>query len=123
LRQDVAVTGSMNQQGDVQAIGGVNEKIEGFYDVCRIKGLTGTQGVVIPAANVEDLMLREDLLEAVAAKKFHVWPVSRIEQGIELLTGVPAGDRNGDGTFPAGTAFARLDNRLSEMAKTLKEYH
>src|SRR5712671_5800721 len=123
LRQDVAVTGSMNQQGDVQAIGGVNEKIEGFYDVCRIKGLTGTQGVIIPAANVEDLMLREDLLEAVAAKKFHVWPVSRIEQGIELLTGVPAGDRNGDGTFPAGTAFARLDDRLSEMAKTLKEYH
>jgi ATP-dependent Lon protease len=123
LRQDLAVTGSMNQQGDVQAIGGVNEKIEGFYDVCRIKGLTGTQGVVIPAANVEDLMLREDLLEAVAAKKFHVWPVSRIEQGIELLTGVPAGDRNGDGTFPAGTAFARSDDRLSEMAKTLKEYH
>ncbi len=123
LRQDVAVTGSMNQQGDVQAIGGVNEKIEGFYDVCRIKGLTGTQGVIIPASNVEDLMLREDLLDAVAAKKFHVWPVARIEQGIELLTGVPAGDRNGDGTFPSGTAFARLDDRLSEMAKTLKEYH
>jgi predicted ATP-dependent protease len=113
----------MNQQGDVQAIGGVNEKIEGFYDVCRIKGLTGTQGVIIPAANVEDLMLREDLLDAVAGKKFHVWPVARIEQGIELLTGVPAGDRNGDGTFPSGTAFARLDHRLSEMAKTLKEYH
>src|SRR6266481_1330717 len=123
LRQDVAVTGSMNQQGDVQAVGGVDEKIEGFYDVCRIKGLTGTQGVIIPASNVEDLMLREDLLDAVAAKKFHVWPVARIEQGIELLTGVPAGDRNGDGTFPSGTAFARLDDRLSEMAKTLKEYH
>jgi len=123
LRQDVAVTGSMNQQGDIQAIGGVNEKIEGFYDVCRIKGLTGTQGVAIPAANVEDLMLREDLLEAVAARKFHVWPIARIEQGIELLTGVPAGNRNGDGTFAAGTAFALLDARLAEMAEALKEYH
>jgi lon-related putative ATP-dependent protease len=123
LRQDVAVTGSMNQQGDIQAIGGVNEKIEGFYDVCRIKGLTGTQGVAIPAANVEDLMLREDLLEAVAARKFHVWPIARIEQGIELLTGVPAGNRNGDGTFVAGTAFALLDARLAEMAEALKEYH
>ena len=123
LRQDVAVTGSMNQQGDIQAIGGVNEKIEGFFDVCRIKGLTGTQGVTIPAANVEDLMLREDLLEAVAARKFHVWPVARIEQGIELLTGVPAGNRNGDGTFAAGTAFALLDARLAEMAEALKEYH
>ncbi|HSU87722.1 MAG TPA: AAA family ATPase, partial [Terriglobia bacterium] len=123
LRQDVAVTGSMNQQGDIQAIGGVNEKIEGFYDVCRIKGLTGTQGVAIPAANVEDLMLREDLLEAVAARKFHVWPIARIEQGIELLTGVPAGNRDGDGTFAAGTAFALLDARLAEMAEALKEYH
>jgi lon-related putative ATP-dependent protease len=123
LRQDVAVTGSMNQQGDIQAIGGVNEKIEGFYDVCRLQGLTGTQGVAIPAANVEDLMLREDLLEAVAAKKFHIWPVARIEQGIELLTGVPAGSRNGDGTFTAGTAFARLDARLSEMAQAIKDYH
>jgi len=123
LRQDVAVTGSMNQQGDIQAIGGVNEKIEGFYDVCQIKGLTGTQGVAIPAANVEDLMLREDLLEAVTARKFHVWPIARIEQGIELLTGVPAGNRDGDGTFAAGTAFALLDARLAEMAEALKEYH
>jgi ATP-dependent Lon protease len=123
LRQDVAVTGSMNQQGDIQAIGGVNEKIEGFYDVCRIRGLTGTQGVAIPAANIEDLMLREDLLEAVAARKFHVWPIARIEQGIELLTGVPAGNRNGDGAFAAGTAFALLDARLAEMAEALKEYH
>jgi len=122
LRQDIAVTGSMNQQGDVQAIGGVNEKIEGFFDVCRIKGLTGTQGVMIPASNVEDLMLREDLLEAVTAKKFHIWPIDRIEQGIELLTAMPAGSRNGDGTFPAGTAFALLDARLTEMAKTLKDF-
>src|SRR6476646_10056360 len=122
LRQDIAVTGSMNQQGDIQPIGGVNEKIEGFYDVCRIQGLTGTQGVAIPAANVEDLMLREDLLEAVAAKQFHIWPVARIAQGIEILTGVPAGERNGDGTFSIGTVFARMDERLAEMARTLKEF-
>jgi ATP-dependent Lon protease len=122
LRQDVAVTGSMNQQGEVQAIGGVNEKIEGFFDVCRIKGLTGTQGAIIPESNVEDLMLREDILEAVAAGKFHIWPVSKIEQGIEILTGTTAGCRNSDTHFPPGTAFALIDARLREMAKTMKEY-
>ena len=112
----------MNQQGDIQAIGGVNEKIEGFFDVCRIKGLTGSQGVLIPAANVEDLMLRDDVLEAVAAKQFHVWPVEKIEQGIELLTGMSAGHRNGDGSFDQQTVFGRVDRRLSDMAKKLKEY-
>jgi ATP-dependent Lon protease len=122
LRQDIAVTGSMNQQGDVQAIGGVNEKIEGFFDVCRIKGLTGTQGVVIPESNVEDLMLREDVLEAVTAGKFHIWPVAKIEQGIEVLTGVRAGCRNGDGTFEKGTVFAMMDERLNDMAKMMKEF-
>ena len=122
LRQDVAVTGSMNQQGDIQAIGGVNEKIEGFFDICSIHGLTGQQGVLIPHSNVEDLMLREDVLEAVAARKFHVWPVAKIEQGIEILTGVPAGARNGNGEFPAGSVFARMDTRLSEMARTLKDF-
>src|SRR5205823_5580317 len=105
LRQDIAVTGSINQQGDIQAIGGVNEKIEGYFDVCRIKGLTGTQGVMIPEANVEDLMLREDVLDAVASGKFHVWPVAKVEQGIELLTNVSAGSKNGTGRFEAGTAF------------------
>ena len=122
LRQDIAVTGSMNQQGDIQAIGGVNEKIEGFFDVCRIKGLTGSQGVLIPAANVEDLMLRDDLLDAVAGGKFHVWPVNKIEEGIEILTGAPAGYRNGDGDFDPQTAFGRVDQRLSEMAKRMKEF-
>jgi predicted ATP-dependent protease len=122
LRQDVAVTGSMNQQGEVQAIGGVNEKIEGFFDVCRIKGLTGTQGVIIPASNVEDLMLREDILEAVAAGKFHIWPVAKIEQGIEILTGTTAGSRNGEDRFAPGTAFALMDDRLREMAKTMKDF-
>jgi lon-related putative ATP-dependent protease len=122
LRQDVAVTGSMNQRGDIQAIGGVNEKIEGFFDTCRIYGLTGTQGVLIPAANVEDLMLREDVLDAVASGNFHIWPVMRIEQGIELLTGVKAGQRNGDGAFPLGTVFAKVDDRLRDMARMMKEY-
>ena len=122
LRQDIAVTGSINQQGDIQAIGGVNEKIEGFFDVCRIKGLTGTQGVTMPESNVEDLMLREDILEAVAAGKFHIWPVAKVEQGIEILTGKTAGQRNGDGKFDAGTVFALMDERLRDMAKTLKEF-
>jgi len=122
LRQDIAVTGSMNQQGDIQAIGGVNEKIEGFFDVCRIQGLTGTQGVMIPESNVEDLMLREDVLEAVAAGKFHLWPVAKVEQGIEILTRSTAGQRNGDGTFEAGSVFALMNERLKQMAKTLKEF-
>jgi len=122
LRQDIAVTGSINQQGDIQAIGGVNEKIEGYFDVCRIKGLTGTQGVMIPHSNVEDLMLREDLLDAVDAGKFHIWPVAKVEQGIEILTEVTAGSKNSDGKFQAGTVFALVDGRLREMAKTLKEF-
>jgi predicted ATP-dependent protease len=122
LRQDIAVTGSMNQQGDIQAIGGVNEKIEGFFGVCKIKGLTGTQGVMIPAANVEDLMLREDILEAVAAGNFHIWPVAKVEEGIEILTGKTAGCRNGDGTFGDGTVFARVNERLGAMARTLKDF-
>jgi predicted ATP-dependent protease len=122
LRQDIAVTGSINQQGDIQAIGGVNEKIEGFFDVCRIKGLTGTQGVMMPASNVEDLMLREDILDAVTAGKFHIWPVAKIEQGIEILTGTLAGQKNGDGKYDPGTVFALMDDRLRDMARTLKEF-
>jgi len=122
LRQDIAVTGSINQQGDIQAIGGVNEKIEGFFDVCRIKGLTGTQGVMMPESNVEDLMLREDVLEAVAAGKFHIWPVAKVEQGIEILTGSTAGQKKCDGKFEPGTVFALMDERMSQMARTLKEF-
>ncbi len=122
LRQDIAVTGSMNQQGEVQAIGGINEKIEGFFDVCKIKGLSGTQGVIMPHTNVEDLMLREEILDAVAAKKFHIWPVARIEEGIEILTGAAAGKRNDDGTFEKGTVFALIDERLNQMASTMKDF-
>jgi lon-related putative ATP-dependent protease len=122
LRQEIAVTGSVNQQGDIQPIGGVNQKIEGFYDVCRVKGLTGTQGVMIPIENVEDLMLREDVIETVAAGKFHILPVDTIEHGIEILTGVKAGARGVDGKFEPGTVLRLADDRLREMANTLKEF-
>jgi len=122
LRQDIAVTGSINQQGDIQAIGGVNEKIEGFFDVCRIKGLSGTQGIMMPQSNVEDLMLREDILDAVANGKFHLWPVARVEQGIEILSGTAAGGKGPDGKFEPGTVFAMVDNRLRQLAQTLKDF-
>jgi len=122
LRQEIAVTGSVNQQGDIQPIGGVNQKIEGFYDVCRVKGLTGTQGVMIPIENVEDLMLREDVIETVAAGKFHILPVDTIEHGIEILTGVKAGARGVDGKFEPGTVLRLADDRLRGMANTLKEF-
>ncbi len=122
VRQDLAVTGSVNQQGDVQPIGGVNEKIEGFYDVCRIKGLTGKQGVLIPAPNVEDLMLRKDVVQAVADGRFHVYPVRTIEQGIEILTGVGAGAPPAARKMVANSVFAKVDERLLEMATTLHRF-
>ncbi|MBI3668455.1 MAG: AAA family ATPase, partial [Acidobacteria bacterium] len=122
IRQDIAVTGSVNQQGDIQPIGGVNQKIEGFYDVCRVKGLTGRQGVIIPVENVEDLMLRDDVVEAVAAGKFQVLPVATVEEGIEMLTGVKTGQRDAQGKFEPNTVYALVDERLREMAQTLKEY-
>ena len=122
LRQEIAVTGSVNQQGDIQPIGGVNEKIEGFYDICRLRGLGGAHGVLIPSENVEDLMLRDDVIEAVVAGTFHIHPVSRVEEGIEILTGVAAGRRDARGRFEPETVFARVDERLRDMARTLKEY-
>ncbi len=122
IRQDIAVTGSVNQQGDIQPIGGVNQKIEGFYDVCRVKGLTGRQGVIIPVENVEDLMLREDVIDAVAEGKFHILPVATVEEGIQILSGVKGGQPDGDGKFEPDTVFALVDQRLREMAQTLKEY-
>ncbi len=122
IRQELAVTGSVNQQGDVQPIGGVNQKIEGFYDICRIKGLTGSQGVLIPAENVDDLMLRDEVIKAVAEGRFQIYPVATIEQGIEILTGVHAGKRNSAGKFEPGTVFAKVDARLAQMAATLKKF-
>jgi len=122
IRQDLAVTGSVNQQGDVQPIGGVNQKIEGFYDVCRIKGLTGKQGVLIPSQNVEDLMLRDDVIEAVANGRFHIYPVSTIQQGIEILTSVCGGTRKSSGRFEAETVFGKADERLHQMASTMHSF-
>ena len=122
IRQELAVTGSVNQQGDVQPIGGVNQKIEGFYDVCRLKGLTGKQGVLIPAENIDDLMLRDEVIEAVAQGRFHIYPVGTIEQGIEILTGVRAGARDATGKFEPDSVFAKVDARLEQMASTLHKF-
>ncbi len=112
LRQEIAITGSVNQKGDIQAIGGVNEKVEGFYKFCKERGLTGKQGAMIPAANVADLMLHDEVVQAVRRKKFHVYAIERIEQGIEILTGVRAGTRGRNGRFPKGTVFGAVEDRL-----------
>ena len=122
LRQGIAVTGSVNQQGEVQAIGGVNEKVEGFFEVCRARGLTGDQGVLIPQANGRHLMLREEVVEAVREGLFHLWPVRTIDEGIEVLSGVPAGARGADGAFPEGTVHHRVDQRLAELAECMQGY-
>jgi len=121
VKQGIAVTGSVNQHGEVQAVGGVNEKIEGFFDVCKVKGLTGDQGVIIPASNVQNLQLREDVVEAVREGKFHIWAVRTVDEGIEILTGVPAGERGPDGRFPKGTVNDLVDRRLRELQKALEE--
>jgi Lon-like ATP-dependent protease len=122
VRQDVAVTGSVDQNGRVQAIGGVNEKVEGFFELCRRRGLTGRQGVLIPAANVADLQLEPDLVEAVRRGQFHVWSAAGVEEGIELLTGVPAGARGADGGFAADSVFGRCATRLGAMAEQLRRF-
>jgi len=122
IKQAIAVTGSVNQKGEVQAIGGVNEKIEGFFEVCKAKGLTGEQGVLIPESNVQNLMLKEEVVEAVRARKFHIYPVKTIDQGIEILTGAKAGARQPDGTFDEGTINYLVDKHLREMAERLKEF-
>jgi len=122
LRQDLAVTGSVNQHGQVQAIGGVNEKIEGYFDVCRLTGLTGRQGVIIPQSNARHLMLRDDVVAAAREGKFHIYTVATIDDGIALLTGHPAGERAPDGTYPDGTVNAAVQLRLRELAKKEKGF-
>jgi len=120
LKQNLAVTGSVNQKGEIQAIGGVNEKVEGFFDVCKAKGLTGDQGVLVPLANKENLMLREDVVEAVREGRFHIYFIRHVDEGIEVLTGVPAGERGPDGSFPEETIHGRVAARLKEMAAKLR---
>ena len=122
LRQDIAVTGSVNQNGEVQAIGGVNHKIEGFYDCCRKERLTGKQGVMIPESNVKDLMLRKDVVEAVKKKKFHIYAVKTIDEGIEILTGKKAGEIKPDGAYPKGTINGLVNEKLKELAEGLKKF-
>jgi len=122
IKQSLAVTGSVNQKGEVQAIGGVNEKIEGFFEVCKAKGFSGQQGVMIPASNVQNLMLKEEVVDAVKVGQFHIYSVKTIDEGIEVLTGVKAGERRKDGTFEENTVNYRVDKQLKSMAEKLKEF-
>lgn len=122
LKQNIAVTGSVNQRGEIQPIGGVSHKIAGFFDVCKARGLTGDQGVMIPHQNVRNLMLRDDIVAAVAAGQFHVYPVTTVDQGIMVLTGVESGELQDDGTYLEGTMNYLIDKRLRELADKLKSY-
>jgi lon-related putative ATP-dependent protease len=122
IKQSLAVTGSVNQFGEVQAIGGVNEKIEGFFDICKARGLSGEQGVLIPASNVKHLMLRRDVIEAVKDAQFHVYPVQTVDQGIEILTGIEAGTRDAEGGFPEGSINYRVKARLIDFAEKRRAF-
>ena len=122
IKQSWAITGSVNQHGQAQPIGGVNEKIEGFFDVCRTRGLTGEQGVIIPTSNVQHLMLRNDVIEAVAAGQFHVYPVQTVDQAIELLTGLSSGERDEEGNFPEGSVNQLVETRLMDLAQKRRAF-
>ena len=121
IKQSLAVTGSVNQHGQVQAIGGVNEKIEGFFDICKARGLTGDQGVLIPISNVKHLMLKQDVIDSVAAGQFHIFPITTIDQGIEVLTGIPAGEPDENGKYPDHTVNSRVQTRLAKLVEKDQE--
>lgn len=123
INQGIAVTGSVNQRGQVQPIGGVNEKVEGFYRVCKCLGLTGRQGVMIPRQNIPNLMLSQEVVKAVRSGRFHIWTVSTIEEGIEVLTGMPAGERSADGRYSEGSLFDRVDRRIQAMGRQLVDWN
>lgn len=122
IKQSLAVTGSVNQHGQVQPIGGVNEKIEGFFDVCQARGLTGEQGVIIPASNVQHLMLRPDVVAAAAAGQFHVYSVQTVDQAAEIVTGIPAGEQDEEGNFPEGSINQLVQTRLIELAEKQRAF-
>lgn len=121
IKQTIAVTGSLNQKGDVQPIGGVNEKIEGFYDICKMQGLNKTQGVIIPVQNVQDLMLREDVVESVMKKEFHIYPIKRVEEGIEILTGIKSGKKSMTG-YEKGTVFYLVECKIKELYAKSRQF-
>ncbi len=121
LAQNLAMTGSVSQRGEAQPIGGVNWKIEGFYKVCKARGLDGTQGVIIPKSNVQDLMLKKEVVDAVKAGQFHIWAVGHVDEALELLTGVPAGKRQTDGTFEPDTVNFKVDQKLRQMMELARE--
>jgi len=120
IKQNLAVTGSVNQMGEIQPIGGVNEKIEGFFDICSLNGLTGDQGVIIPASNIDNLMLKDEVIEAVKNNQFHIYAVTKIEEGIELLTGVKAGEKDIYGEYEKDSIFYLANNKINEFNKVLK---
>jgi len=121
LAQNLAMTGSVSQRGEAQPIGGVNWKVEGFYKVCKARGLDGSQGVIIPKANVQDLMLKKEVVEAVAAGQFHVWAVGHVDEALQLLTGLPAGRRLPDGTFDPDSVNYKVDQKLRNMMELARE--
>jgi predicted ATP-dependent protease len=121
IRQELAVTGSIDQQGSIQPVGGINDKIEAFFDLCAAKGLTGTQGVLIPHANRDALMLRQDVIAAIEAGRFHVYEVTTVEEGVELVTGSPAGFADADGRYPPGTVFHAVDRRLEQFHQVMAD--
>lgn len=123
IKQSLAVTGSVNQHGQIQPIGGVNEKIEGFYDICNARGLTGEQGVLIPSVNVDNLMLREDIVTAVANGKFNIYPVSTVDEGFSILSGLPAGEKDAEGQYPPESANGRVAARLAEFAEMRRTFN
>ena len=122
VAQRIAVTGSVDQHGAVQAVGGVNEKVEGFYALCRERGLTGDQGVAIPAANVPNLMLAPEVAEAVADGRFHVWAIASVDDALQLLTGIPAGEPAADGTFPEASLHGRITSRIAALAALARDF-